>query len=138
MSSIIATQVNTTDEFDEWLEALQDQVAKAAIAERIERLKKGLVGDAHPVTGMSGLYELRVNVGRGYRVYFIKVGKQIVLLLLGGDKSTQKADIAAAKNMVGAIMEKAAELKKKRQEEEQKTQKTAEKASRSAKSKKRK
>jgi len=138
MSSIIATQVNTTDEFDEWLEALQDQVAKGAIAERIERLKRGLIGDAHPVTGMSGLYELRVNVGPGYRVYFIKVGKQIVLLLLGGDKSTQKADIAAAKDMVGEIVKKAAEARNKRKEEDPKAQKTAEKASRSAKEKKRK
>lgn len=138
MSSIIATQVNTTDEFDKWLEALQDQVAKAAIAERIERLKKGLVGDVHPVTGMSGLYELRVNVGPGYRVYFIKVGKQIVLLLLGGDKSTQKADIAAAKNMVSEIVKKATEAKKKREEEERMAKVAAERVSRSAKSKKRK
>ena len=118
MSGIIGTQVDTTDEFDEWLRALQDQIAKAAITERIERLRKGLIGDAHPVTGMSGLYELRIDVGQGYRVYFIKVGKQIILLLIGGDKSTQKADISAAKNMVREILKKATKAKKKREEEE--------------------
>jgi putative addiction module killer protein len=135
MTGIIGTQVDTTDEFDDWLGALQDQVAKAAIAERIERLKKGLVGDVHPVSGMPGLHELRIDVGPGYRVYFIKVGKQIILLLLGGDKSTQKADIAAAKNMVREIVKKAAEAKNEREKEERKAEKTTEKARRSTKSK---
>lgn len=135
MSGIIETQVDTTDEFDDWLGALQDQVAKAAIIERIERLKKGLVGDAHPVTGMPGLHELRINVGPGYRVYFIKVGKQIILLLLGGDKSTQKTDIATAKKMVREIVKKAAEAKNKRKEKEPKAEKAIEKDRRSTKPK---
>ncbi|WP_373987760.1 type II toxin-antitoxin system RelE/ParE family toxin [Duganella sp. BuS-21] len=133
MSGIIGTQVDTTDEFDDWLGALQNQIAKAAITERIERLRKGLVGDAHPVTGMSGLYERRIDVGQGYRVYFIKVGKQIILLLIGGDKSTQKADIPAAKNMGREIVKKATEAKTKREEEERQAEKATEKSHRSTK-----
>lgn len=132
---IIGTQVHTTDAFDGWLEALQDNVAKAAISERIERLKRGLAGDAQPVTGMAGLYELRIDVGPGYRVYFIKVGKQIILLMLGGDKSTQKADIATAKNMVRQIVKKTTEAKKKREVEKRTAEKAAAKASRSTQSK---
>jgi putative addiction module killer protein len=135
MSDITETRIDRTDEFDDWLGALQDQVAKAAITERIERLKKGLLGDVRPVGGMPGLYELRVDVGPGYRVYFIKVGKQIILLLLGGDKSTQKADIAAAKSMVREIVKKAAEARKKREEEERKAEKASGKARRSTTSK---
>ncbi len=78
-----------------WLDRLRDAKAKAAIFARIARLKAGLVGDAKSVG--DGVNELRVDVGLGYRVYYAHSGKEIVLLLCGGDKRTQAADIRKAK-----------------------------------------
>jgi putative addiction module killer protein len=74
---------------------LRDHRAKAKIAARIDRLASGNPGDVAPVG--HGISELRINFGPGYRVYFVKQGKNIVLLLCGGDKSTQAQDIKAAK-----------------------------------------
>lgn len=67
----------------------------ARIAARIERLELGLLGDCRSVRG--GISELRIDYGPGYRVYFAKTGKDVILLLCGGDKSTQQSDIAEAK-----------------------------------------
>ena len=78
----------------EWLTGLRDIRAKARIAARIDRLAIGNVGDCKAIR--DGVSELRVDYGPGYRVYFGRVGKTIVLLLCGGDKRTQDTDIERA------------------------------------------
>lgn len=78
----------------EWLSGLRDIRARARIAARIDRLKAGIFGDTKPLR--DGVSELRVDYGPGYRVYFGVVGFQVVLLLCGGDKRTQDADINKA------------------------------------------
>lgn len=80
--------------FDEWLINLKDRSARARIRSRINRLRQGNFGDCHPVG--TAVSELRIDYGPGYRIYFGKVGLQIVLLLYGGDKRKQSPDIAQA------------------------------------------
>jgi putative addiction module killer protein len=94
-------EVHKTDEFDEWLSGLADQKAQAKIVSRIERLAFGNPGDVKPVG--QGVSEMRVHYGPGYRVYFKQTGKTIVLLLCGGDKSTQEKDIKRAKEIVAEL-----------------------------------
>lgn len=89
-------EVQQTDEFTAWYEGLRDQRAVDAILQRITRLRNGLVGDAK---FFDGIGELRVNYGPGYRVYFIKRGTMLVLLLCGGNKSSQGRDIAKARRI---------------------------------------
>lgn len=135
MSGVHQRRVQRTDEFDRWLADLQDDVGKAAINDRIDRVRGGNLGDVKPVKGAQGLYEIRVDVGPGYRAYFIAVGSTIVLLLIGGDKSTQTADIRKAKDMLADIKKRQAEAKKNREEAERKMAKEAGKARQSTKSK---
>jgi putative addiction module killer protein len=87
-------EVRQTEVFSEWLSALRDRRARRIIAARIERLAHGNPGDVKPVG--RGVSELRVSYGPGYRVYFVKRGEVVVLLLCGGDKSSQVGDIAKA------------------------------------------
>jgi len=79
----------------EWLSALRDVRGRFAIAKRIERLKSGNFGDHKSLGG--GLWELRIDYGPGYRAYYCLMGRQIVLLLCGGDKQTQQQDINRAR-----------------------------------------
>lgn len=88
-------EVRETDTFTEWLARLKDEVAKAKIAARIRRLAFGNPGDVAPVG--QGVSELRIHYGPGYRVYFVRKGAALVILLCGGDKSTQSRDIKQAK-----------------------------------------
>lgn len=81
--------------FDTWLSDLRDRRAVARIAARLDRLAAGNPGDVEPVG--EGVSELRINYGPGYRVYFIQRGPVLVILLCGGDKSTQSKDIKQAK-----------------------------------------
>lgn len=90
-------EVRQTKVFSKWLERLKDSVSKLAIARRIVRLESGNFGDAKSVG--SGVFELRIDVGKGYRVYFTNKDRKIVILLVGGDKSTQDEDIKTAKEM---------------------------------------
>jgi putative addiction module killer protein len=83
------------------LEALRDSRAKARIAARVHRLSLGNPGDAKPVGG--GVVEMRISYGPGYRVYYTEHGKQLVILLCGGDKSTQRSDIKQAVQMAGEL-----------------------------------
>lgn len=80
--------------FAEWLDSLRDRKAKAKIKERLKRVSLGNLGDYKSVG--EGVFELRIDYGPGYRVYFGFRGSTIVLLLLGGDKSTQEQDIGKA------------------------------------------
>ena len=90
-------EVRKTDEFDKWLSALADQRAIAKIASRIERLGLGNPGDVKPVG--EGISEMRVTHGPGYRIYCKQIGKTIVLIRCGGDKSAQSKDIRRAKEI---------------------------------------
>jgi putative addiction module killer protein len=83
------------DLFGDWFEGLADRTAKVAIARRVNRIEGGNFGD-HKAVG-EGVFELRIDIGPGYRVYFGRHGETIVLLLLGGDKRRQSADIERAK-----------------------------------------
>lgn len=82
------------DPYQLWLDGLRDRMAKARITMRVNRLAAGAFGDCKPVG--EGVWELRMHYGPGYRVYYAMEGKKIVLLLAGGDKSTQSADIEKA------------------------------------------
>ncbi|MDH5388745.1 MAG: type II toxin-antitoxin system RelE/ParE family toxin [Gammaproteobacteria bacterium] len=77
--------------FDSWLKGLKDQRAKTKILVRLDRLSLGNFGDTKSID--EGVFELRINEGKGYRVYFGRKGGEIVLLLCGGNKSTQQKDI---------------------------------------------
>ena len=87
-------EVLTTDDFDKWLRKLKDRQARLRILERIDRLSHGNPGDVKPVG--RGVSELRLTYGPGYRIYYLHEGNRLVLLLCGGDKSTQQADIERA------------------------------------------
>jgi putative addiction module killer protein len=80
--------------FSEWLDSLRDRRARVRIKLRLDRIEQGNLGDYRSVG--EGVYELRINYGPGYRVYFGQVGSTVVLLLCGGDKSTQEQDIRKA------------------------------------------
>jgi putative addiction module killer protein len=80
--------------FDKWFAELRDRMAKVRIAARIDRLARGNAGDVRPVG--SGVSEMRIHCGPGYRVYFKQQGPLVVLLLCGGDKASQGADIRLA------------------------------------------
>lgn len=86
--------IQTTEVFDEWLGALRDKQARARIHARIRRAELGNFGDCEPVG--EGVSEMRIHVGAGYRVYFKQYGIEWVILLAGGNKSTQQSDIKAA------------------------------------------
>jgi putative addiction module killer protein len=90
-------EIRKTVLFADWLDDLRDLRARARVQVRIERLALGLVGDARPVG--EGVSELRIDYGPGYRVYFTKRGKSVVILLAGGDKRTQAADIKTAQRL---------------------------------------
>jgi putative addiction module killer protein len=90
----IVIEVRKTDVFAKWLDTLNDIRARARILVRIERLAAGNPGDVKPVGG--GVSELRIDYGPGYRVYYKKQGRQVVILLAGGDKHTQAKDIKTA------------------------------------------
>lgn len=94
-------QLAETDEFHRWLGALVDRRAMARILDRLKRASNGNFGDVKPAG--SGVSELRIDYGPGYRVYFFRRGKELVILLCGGDKSTQRADIAKAVRMKSEI-----------------------------------
>ena len=89
-----------SDEFDSWLAALKDKVGRARIVHRIRSAEHGNFGDCEPVG--EGVSEMRIHFGPGYRVYFTRRGEVIYLLLLGGDKSSQKRDIKRAIEMARA------------------------------------
>jgi putative addiction module killer protein len=87
-------EIRKTEQFSIWLDALRDIKARARIQARIERLSLGNSGDVKSVG--AGVSELRIDYGPGYRVYYKKVGRTIIILLVGGDKSSQSQDIKNA------------------------------------------
>ena len=87
-------EVFTTDDLDRWLRKLKDRQGRLRILSRIDRLAHGNAGDVKALG--QGVWELRLTYGPGYRVYYAHRGNRVVLLLCGGDKSTQDSDIAKA------------------------------------------
>ena len=87
-------EIRKSDVFADWLDNLRDLRARARVQVRVERLAAGNAGDAKPVG--EGVSELRIDYGPGYRVYFKKHGREVVIVLAGGDKRTQSADIKTA------------------------------------------
>jgi len=88
-------------EFTEWLDGLSLVAVRGVVVARIKRLERGLMGDVEPVGG--GVLELRIHVGAGWRVYFVQRGAQMIVLLAGGSKRTQKTDIKRAKALAARL-----------------------------------
>ncbi|HEY3411780.1 MAG TPA: type II toxin-antitoxin system RelE/ParE family toxin [Armatimonadota bacterium] len=93
--------IRRTDEFDKWLPKLRDARARAKILVRITRLSLGNPGDVQPVG--EGVSEMRIDYGPGYRVYYTDRGGKLIVLLVGGDKSSQERDIAKAKELARGL-----------------------------------
>ena len=93
-------EVRQTDVFVGWLCGLKDQLAVARIARRLAQVERGLLGDAK---FFQGIGELRIDHGPGYRIYFVRRGDVMILLLCGGNKGTQRRDIALALDMAKEV-----------------------------------
>lgn len=87
-------EIRKTDTFAKWIDGLKDIRTRARILVRIERLKTGNPGDVKPVG--EGVSEMRIDYGPGYRVYYKKIGQEIIVLLAGGNKKSQNRDIKTA------------------------------------------
>ena len=96
-------QIQQTNAYAKWFAGLRDRVARARIDIRIRRLSLGNAGDTKPVG--EGVSELRIDHGPGYRLYFIRRGEVVIVLLAGGDKSTQDKDIRTAKALAKDLKE---------------------------------
>lgn len=94
-------EVVQTEGFETWLEGLRDRKARMAIAKRILRVQSGLLGDVEPVG--DGISEMRIHYGPGYRLYFTKRQGVLIILLCGGNKSSQIRDIARAKQLAKEV-----------------------------------
>ena len=94
-------EVRQTTRFATWLAGLRDDRARARILKRLDRAREGNLGDVASVG--EGVSEMRIFYGPGYRVYFIQRGSELIVLLCGGDKSTQGADIEEAKALAREI-----------------------------------
>ena len=93
--------VRPLPEFSEWLNTLPDASVRGVVVARIKRLERGLMGDVEPVG--DGVSELRIHFGAGWRIYFVQRGVQLIVLLAGGSKRTQKADIKRARALVALL-----------------------------------
>ena len=94
-------EVRETTRFATWLAGLRDERARARILKRLDRAQDGNLGDVAPVG--EGVSEMRIFYGPGYRVYFVQRGSELIVLLCGGDKSTQSGDIEEAKALAKEI-----------------------------------
>jgi putative addiction module killer protein len=94
-------EIDTTLEFDRWLKKIRDRTVRYRLLARFDRITKGNVGDAKQIA--TNLFELRFFFGSGYRVYYTIQNGKIVLLLCGGDKSTQSKDITLAKALLAEL-----------------------------------
>lgn len=88
-------------EFTAWLDGLKDEMLRGVIVARVKRLERGLMGDVQPVG--EGVSELRIHLGAGWRLYFTQRGTQLIVLLVGGSKRTQKKDIKRARSLAALL-----------------------------------
>lgn len=103
MGYTLFMRVEKTGEYQEWIDGLKDVAGRARILMRVDRLIHGNPGDHRNLT--NGVSELKVDVGPGYRVYYSKRGHRLLLLLIGGDKSSQDKDIAKAVRLTARFQE---------------------------------
>jgi putative addiction module killer protein len=96
-------QIHRTKEFATWLRNLRDRQGRAKILARIDRLEEGNPGNTRSVG--AGVVEMKIDFGPGYRVYFVQRGEVVIVLLCGGDKSTQDTDIRRAKVLASLLPE---------------------------------
>ena len=101
--NVFMHMIKQTDIFSKWLSKLKDTKAKVAILRRIQRVKEDNFGDYKSIS--SEVSELRITTGPGYRVYYTKRNEEIIILLVGGDKSTQKEDIIKAKKIAKELQD---------------------------------
>jgi putative addiction module killer protein len=94
-------ELETLDAFDRWFDGLSDPIGKQAIRNGLVKLSAGLFGNVEPVG--SGVSEYKIDVGPGYRAYFITRQRRLIIMLCGGDKSTQRADIKEAKRLAAGL-----------------------------------
>lgn len=95
--------IETTTIFDEWLDNLKDLRAKVQIATRIRRAENGNFGDHKLLPNTGGVYEMRLTIGKGYRIYYGQIGEITYILTNGGNKSSQTSDIELAKGLFAQI-----------------------------------
>lgn len=93
-------EIRRTRVFTDWIDGLRDERTRAVIGRRINRMARGALGDVRPVG--SGVGEARIDYGPGYRLYFVQRGAELIILLCGGDKSSQKRDILRARELAEA------------------------------------
>lgn len=96
-------RIQRTDDFIKWFNKLKDNRAAAKIAVRIERAQTGNLGDVKPVG--AGVFEMRIAYGPGYRIYFVQRGTELIILVAGGDKSSQERDIKKAQRLAKVLLE---------------------------------
>jgi putative addiction module killer protein len=94
-------EIVTTVDFDNWLDGIKDGKTKKAIAKRIDTMSLGSLGETRALG--DGVHEAKIRYGRGFRLYFVNKGKTIIVLLCGGDKSTQSRDIEKAKELAKGL-----------------------------------
>ena len=99
-------QMKESPQFTAWRDALADDLAVAAIHRRIWRAGRGNFGDHHSLAGTDGLWEMRIDHGPGYRLYYARDGATVYVLLAGGDKASQRRDIARAEEILKTWREK--------------------------------
>lgn len=93
--------IKKTENFEKWFIKLRDIQGKARILARLKRIELGNIGD-HKSIG-SGLFELRIDCGPGYRIYYVRMKESVIILLAGGDKSTQEKDIKRARQILSEL-----------------------------------
>ena len=95
--------IQRTEHFSDWLDGLKDRVTRARLIRRLEKAQHGNLGDVKPVG--DGVFEMREFFGPGWRMYYVQRGAVLVVMLGGGDKATQQADIAAAQALAATLEE---------------------------------
>ena len=96
-------QLRRLPEFDAWINGLRDRTTRIKLARRLEKAQRGALGDVKPVG--QGVFEMREFFGPGWRMYYTQLGTQLIVMLGGGDKATQQADIAAALALAATLEE---------------------------------
>ena len=108
----VYTRDDDTEPFTDWLQNIKDQKLQRTVLLRIQRMRLGNLGDSKSLRGAHGIYELRIDFGPGFRVYFAKVDKKLILLLGGGNKASQEKDIVRCTKYWLAYKEKVDNEKK--------------------------
>ena len=98
---MLVVSIKPLSQFTDWLDGLSDVTVRGVVVARIKRWESGLLGDVEPVG--DGVSELRIHLGAGWRVYFTRRGTQLIVLLGGGSKRTQKRDIKRAKTLAALL-----------------------------------